>query len=303
MALVSTEGSLVKRFHLQSAPTLTARLSGTAPIAFSRMRNETAQPGRSIRPRPEEAFTFQVPLIRAAFSDLRYEDKLVALPEIQEPGRAFIFDLSASPTVGLGTEFDNIRLYISQKTIDDLAFERGLPRIGGLRQRSFGDRDPILFHLAQLLVPALDRPEQVSAAFVEYIGLAFHEHVITFYGSAPGEAQKRRRASLAPWQIREALEYIEANLGNNPSISELARECHLSASYFARAFRQMMHMPPHQWLLHRRIESAKAMLRDTDTSLAEVAAACGFADQSHLSRVFGRVQGCSPREWRRRQRS
>jgi AraC-like DNA-binding protein len=278
-------------------------MSGTAAIAFSRMRNERAQPGRSIRPRPEEAFTFQVPLIRAAFSDLRYEDKLIALPEIQEPGRAFIFDLSASPTVGLGTEFDNIRLYISQKTIDDLAFERGLPRVGGLRQRSFGDRDPILFHLAQLLVPALDRPQEVSAAFVEYIGLAFHEHVITAYGGVPGDARKRRSASLAPWQIREALGYIEANLGNNPSISDLARECHLSSSYFSRAFRQVMHMPPHRWLLHRRIESAKAMLRDTDISLAEVAAACGFADQSHLSRVFGRVQGCSPREWRRRQHS
>jgi len=297
----SFESSLVRRFQLATAPTLEARLPGTVPIVFSRMRNERAQPGRSISPRPEDSFTFQVPLVPAAFSDFRYGNKVVALPEIQEPGRAFLFDLSARPTVGLDTAFDNMRFYISQKAIDDLAYERGLRRVGGLRQRTFGERDPILFHLAQLLAPVLDKPGEASAAFVDYLALAFHEHVITAYGGVAGSGE-RRSGRLAPKQIRGVVDYIEARLASNPSIADLARQCGLSPSHFAQAFRQTMGMAPHQWLLHRRVESAKNLLRDTDVSIAEIAAACGFYDQSHLSRVFTRIQGRSPRGWRRLQK-
>jgi hypothetical protein len=211
----SFENALVERFQLAQAPTLEACMSGTAPIVFSRMRNERAQPGRSISPRPENAFTFQVPLIPASFSDLRYGNKVVALPEVQEPGCAFLFDLSARPTVGLGTEFDNLRCYISQRTIDDLAYEKGLRRAGGLVQPYFGERDPILFHLAKILVPALANPNAVSSAFVEYVALAFYEHVTTAYGGVPTVG--RRYGGLPPRQVRRIVDFLEANLANNPS--------------------------------------------------------------------------------------
>ena len=300
MTAPSLESSLVRRFQLAKAPTLEARLPGTIPIAFSRMRNDRAQRGRSISPRPEEAFTFQIPLIRAAFSDLRYGNKVIALPEIQEPGRAFLFDLSERPTVGLDTEFDNVRCYISQKAIDDLAYDRGLQRVGGLRQRTCGQRDPVLFHLAQALVPALESPGEASAAFIDYLALAFHEHAITTYGGVAAHGD-RRRGSLSPQQVRDVIDYIDANFAGNPSISDLARECKLSPSHFAQAFRRTMRMPPHQWLLRRRVEGARALLRDADMSIADIAVSCGFCDQSHLSRVFTRIQGCSPSEWRRLQ--
>lgn len=292
------ENTLVRRFQLAKAPTLEAKLPGTVPIAFSRMRSDQAQRGRSISPRPEEAFAFQVPLIPATFSDFRYGSKVISLPDVQEPGKVCLFDLSARPTVGLDTEFDNIRCYISQKAIDDLAYDRGLQRVGGLKQRTFGGQDPILFHLAQMLVPALESAETVSAAFIEHVGLAFHEHVITAYGGVAA-GRGRHRGRLAPQQIRSVVDYIEANLAGNPSISDLARQTNLSASHFAQAFRETTHMAPHQWLLHRRIESAKQLLRDTDISIAEVAFLCGFYDQSHLSRVFTRIQGSSPSHWRR----
>jgi AraC family transcriptional regulator len=56
---------------------------------------------------------------------------------------------------------------------------------------------------------------------------------------------------------------------------------------------------PHNWLLARRVEVAKERLRDDRLSLLDVALACGFADQSHLTRVFTRVVGVSPGAWRR----
>ena len=59
-------------------------------------------------------------------------------------------------------------------------------------------------------------------------------------------------------------------------------------------------MPPHRWLLQRRIEKAKALLGDGDeVAIAEVALLCGFADQSHLTRFFTAAVGVSPRVWRR----
>ena len=298
MAAPVVENTLVKRFQLARAPTLEARVAGTAPIVFSRMRSERSQPRRSISPLEESAFSFQVPLIPAAFSSLRYGSTLIALPEVQEPGRAFLFDLSAGPTVGLDTKFDNVRCYISQRTIDDLAYERGLRRSGGLLQRRFGERDPILFHLALIMVPVLDDPQSATAAFVEYVALAFHEHVLTRYGGIP--ARERRPAGrLAPWQIRRAREFIDAHLDGDPSIASLSRVCQVSQSYFARAFRVTLGMPPHQWILKKRIERAKSLLLSSAHSVAEIAAMCGFVDQSHFGRVFVREAGVSPARWRR----
>ena len=83
------------------------------------------------------------------------------------------------------------------------------------------------------------------------------------------------------------------------AFQDLERSRGLSPSHFARAFRGSTGMPPHRWLLNRRIEKAKDALHNTQASLAAVATACGFADQSHFTRVFTRFVGISPGAWRR----
>jgi AraC family transcriptional regulator len=299
----SLETTLIRRFQLRGAPTLEARISpATPPIAFSRIRNDPPQRGRSISPPPEEAFVFQLPLTPAVHPELRYIGKKPQFIGIQEPGQSFLLDMSAGPTVRLDMKFDNLRLYIAQSTLDELAYEKGLRRVGGLVQRDVGQRDPIMFHISQALVQALDDPEIVTRAFIDHLGLAFHEHVVTTYG---GVAPSRHHAqgSLAPWQRRRLRDFVEAHMESNPSIARLARECELSPSYFAAAFKQTMGIAPHQWLLRRRIERAKRMLQNTDLSFATIAMECGFCDQSHLSRVFVRVEKCAPSAWRRSYRS
>lgn len=299
MVSPSLESTVAERFQLARAPTLEARVSGSDAIAFSRIRSERSQPGRSVSPPGgENAFTFQVLLIPASFSDLRYGTKVLALPKTQGPGCTCLFDLSARPTVGLDTEFDNVRFFISQSTIDDLAYARGLRRVGGLAQRILGERDPVLFHLAQMLVPALDDPNAASSAFIEYVALSFHEHVITTYGGVP-VAGRKRGGGLAPWQVRRAYNFIEAYLDGDPSIASLSRECQVSESYFVRAFHITVGMPPHRWVMKRRIERAKSLMLSSEHSLGEIAVMCGFVDQSHFSRVFVRHTGSSPAKWRR----
>jgi AraC family transcriptional regulator len=294
----SLEKTLIRRFQLRGAPTLEARISASAPpMAFSRIRNDPPQRGRSVSPPPEQAFVFQLPLITAPHPELRYHGKRPLFSGMQEPGQSFLLDMSAEPTVRLDMRFDTFRLYMAQSTLDELAYEKGLRRIGGLRQRDVGQRDPIMFRMAQILVLALEDPELVSSALVDQLGLAFHEHIIVTYG---GVATSRHRAGhLAPWQMRRLSEFAAAHMATNPSIVQLARVCELSPSYFATAFRQTTGMTPHQWLLKRRIERAKTMLRDGESGLAEIAMECGFCDQSHLSRVFVRMEKCGPGAWRR----
>jgi AraC family transcriptional regulator len=83
------------------------------------------------------------------------------------------------------------------------------------------------------------------------------------------------------------------------SLKDLAAACGLSVSYFVRAFKASTGDPPHRWMLRHRIERAKAQLGETEARLADIAIACGFADQSHFTRVFKSFVGLSPAAWRR----
>ena len=293
----------VRPFDMASAPTLQARVvASTAPILFTRMRSDSPQEGRSIAPRPEDAFSFQLPLIPAPFSFLRYADRLAPVPKRKEPGCAYLLDLNDEPTVGLEAAFDNVRIYLAQATIDELAYENGLPPASGLVQPEFGNRDPVLFHLARAIVPALEDVNMVSTPFVEHLALAFHHHVVKTYGGVH-VPERRRGGRLATWQLRRVREAVDANLAGDHSIVELARACGLSTSYFNDAFKATTGLSPHHWLLRQRIDRAKSLLGGTDLSLAAIAVNCGFYDQSHLSRVFSRLERRTPSAWRKQRHS
>jgi AraC family transcriptional regulator len=105
--------------------------------------------------------------------------------------------------------------------------------------------------------------------------------------------------SLAPWQLRRAMDFMRVHLSGVISLQQLASACDISVSYFARGFKNGTGVPPHRWLVETRIEKAKDMLLNTKMPLAEVAAACGFADQCHLTRKFRRATGETPAAWRR----
>jgi AraC family transcriptional regulator len=107
------------------------------------------------------------------------------------------------------------------------------------------------------------------------------------------------RGGLAPWQERRAREVLLANIKRGVPLKEVARECGLSAGYFSHAFRRTLGVAPHKWLTEQRVELSKEKLRDDGLSLSDVAAECGFSDQSHLTRIFRQAVGVSPGAWRR----
>jgi AraC-like DNA-binding protein len=106
---------------------------------------------------------------------------------------------------------------------------------------------------------------------------------------------------LPRWQVRRAHAFIAANLGRNISTADVAAVCGLSSGYFTAAFRKATGHTPHLYLLKHRIQKAKELLMGT-LCIADVALACGFADQAHLTRTFAKYAGVSPGLWRRERR-
>jgi len=120
------------------------------------------------------------------------------------------------------------------------------------------------------------------------------------------ETVELNRGGLSPVMKNRICEFIEAHLSEKISLDDLSSMVGLSPHHFARAFQQSLGMPPHQYLLRRRLDHVEKMLRDTQLPLSQIAQVAGFSDQSHLARHFRRVTGMSPslaREIRQSDRS
>ena len=108
------------------------------------------------------------------------------------------------------------------------------------------------------------------------------------------------RPMLAPSQARIVSEFVDASLAQDLSIGDLANLTRMSASHFARHFRNTFEMPVHRYVLKRRIERAIRLLSLGNESIAQVALECGFANQSHFTEAFKRIIGTTPHRYRRR---
>ena len=116
---------------------------------------------------------------------------------------------------------------------------------------------------------------------------------------APGRAVHGRDGTLPRGRLRAVLEYIEEHLDAAPTLAEIAAVASLNPYHFARQFKAATGLPPHQYVITRRVERAKHLLREeTDSSLAEVAARAGFYDQSQFCHHFKRLAGVTPSQFR-----
>ena len=92
---------------------------------------------------------------------------------------------------------------------------------------------------------------------------------------------------------------MQANLDQSIDLPAIARATGLSPTHFARQFRRTTGEPPHRYLMQLRIERAKRLLRETDDGIADIAFACGFANQEHMTRLFRQHLGTTPGAYRR----
>ncbi|WP_271899433.1 helix-turn-helix domain-containing protein [Candidatus Phyllobacterium onerii] len=116
---------------------------------------------------------------------------------------------------------------------------------------------------------------------------------------SPVTDRGRGQGGLGICRMRKVAKFVDANLHNRISVLDLACLVKLSSSQFQRAFKQSFGEATHMYIIKQRVVRAKAMLTTSDISAAQIALACGFSDQSHMTRLFTRLVGESPCSWRR----
>lgn len=215
-----------------------------------------------------------------------------------QAGALAITDLSDEWRCHHRSSFDNVRFNISRRGLSDFSRAAGRPDFTGLDCKS-GQMDPVVQGLAMALLPALSQPAHAGSLFIDHILLALQAHLLTRYGGVTLPAE--RGTGLSARQLNLATAFLAAAAADDMTIADIAAQCGLSTSYFIRAFRKSTGRTPHRWLLEYRAEKARQMLLG-EASIAEIAVACGFADQSHLTRIFTALHGISPGNWRRQRR-
>lgn len=105
-------------------------------------------------------------------------------------------------------------------------------------------------------------------------------------------------AGLAPWQVRNVKAFVDANVGESIGIDDLASLCRLSVSHFHRAFKSSFGETPYAYVLRQRMALAARLIAETSDPLSQIALDCGLTDQAHLSNLFRKAHGVSPKVWR-----
>jgi AraC family transcriptional regulator len=216
-------------------------------------------------------------------------------------GGLAVLDLRHKWTTRIVEPFEVIQLFLPVSAFEEFADQMRVPRIDTLNcPMTTGRQDDVMLHLASSLIPAFMRQNEVPRLFADHLFEAIRFHMAVTYGFLPaGEPVSGR---LSSWQLKRAEELLLDDLAANRSLAELAAACDVSIRHFSRAFKTSTGVPPHRWLLKRRIERAKLMLLNSQTGISEIAQDCGFSDQSHLTRVFHAATDSTPASWRHQQR-
>jgi AraC family transcriptional regulator len=276
---------LGERLRVEDAPAIITRALRKADIAVTEIRCDDPLPGMTGSIQREDAFLVGLQLRDFPHHEYWEVGQQASVCDLRA-GDSVFYDLKRDPVALLDKPHHSLLFYLPRAALNAIADDAAAPRIGDLNYKpGAGVTDATIFSLGSTILPALSHADQANRLFVDHVMLAAGIHLAQIYGGLR-PVVRPVRGGLAPWQERRAKEVLSANLDGGVPLKEVARECCLSVSHFSRAFRRTMGVAPHNWLLIRRVEVAKEKLRSTQLSLAEVALACGFADQSHLTRVF-----------------
>jgi AraC family transcriptional regulator len=215
------------------------------------------------------------------------------------PGGLFMLPGGTDFGVRLGGDLSTLHLYVREAVVEevaaDLAIEPGsvelVPRLGA--------RDPLIEHLALEVRDALTDPDPSAPIYIDYLTRAVAARLVRAHSTRALPRPEARAGALTRAQLGRAVDYMEANLDKPLALLDVAQAAGLSATHFARRFKQSTGSAPHQYLMRCRVERARRLLAETDSAIAQIAYACGFAHQEHLTRVFRRLSGETPARFRR----
>ena len=194
---------------------------------------------------------------------------------------------------------DFAHFYFDRKTVDQVvaqAFDRD-PAHVSLRE-GLGADDDLIRSLTRAILDELSADPQ--QAYVDDLVRLLLCRTLRLHSDVR-EAVVRTRYALAPFRLRRAADFIEANIGTAIGVGDIADASGVSRFHFSRAFRETTGKAPYAYLLERRLAAAKALLIGGDLSLTVISHRCGFASLSQFSRAVNRGVGVAPSTDRERQ--
>ena len=152
-------------------------------------------------------------------------------------------------------------------------------------------RDPQIERIGWMMQAEAHEHYPGGRLFADSLAAALAARLLVLQTRRAGPVERR---ALPPWRLRRVLEYIEAHLEAELTLTELATVAGFSLSHFKAMFKQATGVPVHRFVLERRVERARLRLLEGRASVTQVAAETGFAHASHLARCMRRVLGASP---------
>lgn len=282
-------------FHSPDAPSLTACCHPSdVPLTVTLIRHAAPPPLRSLPFDGEDAFLVLLhlaPLIE--HRHWREGREIPACP--RETGGLCITPLDSHPRWQMTSAVDMLAVHMPRAALAALAQDHNARPVIALDCPG-GRVDRDAHRLATCLLPAL-RGDHAEGLFAGHVILALCTLIAQRYGGLRRDT--RQRGGLSARQERQAKELLLASCQDGRSLTEIAAMVGLSRGHFLRAFQKSAGETPHRWLTARKLEQAMRLMSGSMMPLAEIALTCGFADQSHLTRVFTRHVGQPPGSWRR----
>jgi AraC family transcriptional regulator len=158
-------------------------------------------------------------------------------------------------------------------------------------------RDERLLAAARASRDEIGEAADGSRLVTEHLGVLIAVHLYRNYSDAKWQP-RLVKGGLGSARLRQVIDYIEAHLADDLSLAMLASIAGLSLHHFGETFRQSMGVPPHRFVLSRRIERAKILLLSTDMTITQIAFAVGYSSQSHFATKFRQAAGATPQRFR-----
>ncbi len=158
--------------------------------------------------------------------------------------------------------------------------------------------DPIIKNFCEIGQRELGMAGAGGRLYLEGLATALTVHLLRTQGTTK-RAPTPHKGGLAPVRLRRVVEFITAHLEEDIALPDLAAVAELSTHHFGEAFKASTGRPPYGYVMDRRVERARELLRDGERPIAEIAYAAGFSSQAHLTTNFRRVTGVTPGRFRR----
>ncbi|MGD1700946.1 AraC family transcriptional regulator [Dapis sp. BLCC M229] len=159
----------------------------------------------------------------------------------------------------------------------------------------FADFDPLISGIFQVLQQELFNSGLCGQLYIDSLLQTFYIHLLRNY--CVQKLIQISPGSFSKTILNQVIDYIQANLHQDLTLTELATIAKVSPNYFATQFKKSIGITPHQYVIGQRVAKAKQLLLKNKLTLAEIAHKVGFADQSHLTRHFKKAIGVTPKKF------